>query len=161
MMSRASSPSSHSVSLAQRVTRRSPATLAAAMATAAIALPALSDPCKAIPDRGPMPAYLSPGSTFSGPVAHIGDGDSLCVAVGPGRESLVEVRIADFYAPELSAPGGATAKQALSDIAYRRTVTCRAQHRSHDRVVAVCRLGGRSLGDHMRRAGIREGGNGR
>lgn len=27
---------------------------------------ALADPCKAIPDRGPMPAYLYRGAAFSG-----------------------------------------------------------------------------------------------
>lgn len=45
------------------------ALVAVAVAVAAvIATPTLADPCKAIPDRGPMPAYLHPGATFSGPV---------------------------------------------------------------------------------------------
>ena len=77
---------------------------------------ALADPCKAIPDRGSMPGYLSPGSTFSGPVAYVGDGDSMCVAVGQGPENWVEVRVADFYAPELHAAGGAQAKAALERV---------------------------------------------
>jgi endonuclease YncB( thermonuclease family) len=123
--------------------------------------PALADPCKAIPDKGPMPAYLSPGSTFSGPVQYIGDGDSLCVAVGAGPQNLVEVRLADFYAPELSAPGGAQAKAALERIAKGGRVECVAGRRTYDRVAATCRLKGRSLGDLMRQAGVREGGNGR
>lgn len=43
---------------------------------------AKADPCKAIPDHGPMPSYLHRGAHFSGPVVYVGDGDSLCVAVG-------------------------------------------------------------------------------
>lgn len=122
---------------------------------------ALADPCKAIPDRGPMPAHLAPGVVFEGPVAYVGDGDSLCVALGPSREDWVEVRVADFYAPELDAPGGREAKRALEKIAMGRTVSCKAGKRSYDRVVARCSLGRTSLGDLMRRAGVAEGGAGR
>lgn len=141
------------------------APLGAAAMAACLVWPtwAKADPCKAIPDRGPMPAYLARGSSFSGPVVYVGDGDGLCVDVGtrPGSpDSWVEVRLADFYAPELREPGGAEAKAALERIARGRRVTCRAEHRSHDRVVAVCRLHRASLGDLMRRAGVQEGGRG-
>jgi micrococcal nuclease len=122
---------------------------------------AFADPCKAIPDKGPMPAFLKPGSTFSGPVTYVGDGDSLCVAVGSSPADWVEVRIADFYAPELHAPGGREAKAALERIAKRREVVCRAIRQNYDRVVARCAVQGRSLGDLMRSAGVSEGGNGR
>ncbi|WP_293462986.1 hypothetical protein [Phenylobacterium sp.] len=88
----------------------------------------------------------------------MGDGDSLCVADARG---LIEVRLADFYAPELNKPGGRQAKAALERIAMGRQVTCKAGRRSYDRVVARCTLGGISLGDRMRRAGVEEGGNGR
>lgn len=127
------------------------------------AAPALADPCKRIPDRGPMPAELRPGRTFSGPVVYVGDGDSLCVETrrGQGGAGWVEVRLADFYAPELNAPGGRAARQALVDIAMRRRVSCVAGRRSYDRVVARCTLNGVSLGDLMRRRGVREGGRGR
>jgi micrococcal nuclease len=127
----------------------------------ALASPAAADPCKAIPDKGPMPAYLKPGSTFSGPVSYVGDGDSLCVALGPSPTDWVEVRIADFYAPELHEPGGKEAKGALERFAKGRRVECVAQHRSYDRVVAVCRLQGVSLGGRMRAAGVIDGGSGR
>lgn len=134
---------------------------AAALCWALSATAALADPCKAIPDRGPMPGYLSAGSTFSGPVAYVGDGDSMCVAVGQGAQNWVELRVADFYAPELHAPGGAQAKATLERITMGKRAVCKAQHRSHDRVVAVCRIGGISVGDLMRAAGVSEGGNGR
>ncbi|MDZ4055110.1 MAG: hypothetical protein U1E24_17850 [Phenylobacterium sp.] len=84
-----------------------------------------ADPCKAIPDTGPLPGYLYPGARFAGPVVHIGDGDSLCVAVGAGPQNWVEVRISGFYAPELHEPDGKQAKAALSSIARGRSVRWR------------------------------------
>jgi len=130
----------------------------------AIAWHAAADPCKAIPDKGPMPAYLHPGGTFSGAVVYVGDGDSLCVAVSRDTQSpdnWVEVRLGDFYAPELNAPGGREAKFALERIAMGRRAWCWAEHRSYDRIVANCSINGRSIGDLMRAAGIAEGGRGR
>lgn len=122
---------------------------------------ALADPCKAIPDRGPLPNFLSPGKIIAGPVVYVGDGDSLCVALGPDPMQWVEVRVADFYAPELQAPGGAEAKSQLERLVRSRRVECVAGRRSYDRVVARCTLAGRSVGDLMRAAGVKEGGNGR
>lgn len=121
-----------------------------------------ADPCKAILDRGPLPSFLSPGKIFSGPVVYVGDGDSLCVDVGKGGNSAnwVEVRLADFYAPELHEAGGPQAKSQLERLVMGHRVGCVADHRSHDRIVAVCRLHGVSLGQRMRAAGVQEGGRG-
>ncbi len=121
---------------------------------------AYADPCKAIPDRGDAPGYLAPGASFSGPVVYVGDGDSFCVGVGPGRSDWVEVRMADFYAPELSSADGPAAKRALEHVAMGRQVSCIAEHQSYDRIVARCELEGRSLGDLLRGEGGLEGGNG-
>ena len=143
------------------MTIRDAAAIAAALLSLSAA-PALADPCTAIPDHGPMPTWLHKGAQFSGPVAYIGDGDGLCVAAIPGREAdpttWVEVRAADFYAPELHEPGGPEAKAALERIAKGKRVECVADHRSYDRVVAFCRLQGESLGAALRRAGAAEGG---
>lgn len=109
-----------------------------------------------------MPSSLARGERFSGPVVHIGDGDSLCVAVGPRRGAdWVEVRLADFHAPELKESGGRAARDVLHRIAFGRRVDCVSRGRTWDRVAAVCGLAGRSLGDHMRAAGVAEGGRGR
>lgn len=124
-------------------------------------LPARADPCHAVPDKGATPPALLPGRAFSGPVVYVGDGDSLCVALGSSPAQWAEVRLADFYAPELHQPGGGVAKAMLVRIVLNRRVQCVAQHRSHDRVVARCELNGRSLGDLLRAAGASEGGNGR
>ncbi len=127
---------------------------------ALMATAALADPCTAIPDKGPMPSYLATGRTFTGSVVYVGDGDSLCVALGLDPMQWVEVRVADFYAPELSAPGGPQAKATLERLTIGRQAVCVAGRRSYDRVVANCRIGGVSVGDLMRRAGVKEGGNG-
>ena len=126
----------------------------------ALAAPALADPCKAIPDRGPLPAYLARGSIFSGPVVYIGDGDSLCVAVASGPENWVEVRVADFYAPELNTPEGKRAKATLERLVKGKRAVCRAEKRSYDRIVAHCEVGGRSIGELMTASGVAEGGRG-
>lgn len=131
------------------------------LASLAAASTAHADPCKAIPDHGPVPAYLRQGATFTGPVVYVGDGDSLCVAVGQGPQGWVEVRLADFYAPELNSPDGAAAKAALVRVAAGRQAVCVAERQTFDRVAARCRIGGRSIGDLLRAAGVREGGRGR
>ena len=123
--------------------------------------PALADPCRAVPQKGSLPAGLARGERFSGPVVHVGDGDSLCLSLGPRRGAdWVEVRLADFYAPELKAPGGREARDTLRRITAGRQVDCVSRGRSWDRVAADCRVSGRSLGDRMRAAGVAEGGRG-
>lgn len=116
---------------------------------------ALADPCEA-----PLPSR--PGQTFSGRVDYILDGDGLCVRNETG---LVEIRLADFDAPELRSSQGARSKALLSQVARGRYAVCtvtlgRYGHTtSHDRTIAVCRIGGRRIGDTLRRMGAPEGGN--
>lgn len=97
-----------------------------------------------------------PGTAFEGPVRHVGDGDSLCVDAGDG---LIEVRLADFDAPELAQRGGAEARAALRRIALDRIARCRALYTSHDRIVARCAVDGQPLGQAMTDAGVYQGGN--
>lgn len=129
--------------------------LALTFAVALIAAPglALADPCEA-----PLPGK---GASFAGVVRYVGDGDMICVGPGPDPATWIEVRLADFYAPELNEPGGRAAKTALERIAKGRRAECIASRRSWDRIVATCRIESRSIGELMRRAGIREGGRGR
>jgi micrococcal nuclease len=125
---------------------------------------AWADPCKAIPDRGPAPAWIRPGTEFSGLVRYVGDGDSICLGATAVPSTWVEVRLEDFYAPELSEPGGGAAKAAMERLAAGQTATCQVTTTgraiSYDRVVATCRVRGRSLGDSMRAAGVTEAGRG-
>ncbi len=103
--------------------------------------------------QAPLPF---PGTAFEGPVEWVADGDSLCVS---GDEGLIEVRLADFDAPELSQPGGNEARAALRRIALGKPARCRALHTSHDRIVARCVIDGTPLGQAMREAGAQSGGN--
>lgn len=118
------------------------------------ASPALADPCEA-----PLPKR---GTTFDGSVRAVLDADSLCVGTSSDPAGWVEVRVADFYGPELNEPGGREAKRTLERLVMGRRLACQAGARSYDRVVAVCRVGsGESVGDLMRGAGVSEGGRGR
>ncbi len=117
-----------------------------------------ADPCTAeLPRRS--------GETFSGTVRYVGDGDSLCVGASDNPATWIEVRLGDFDAPELRSPDGARSKRFLEQIAMGRQATCRATRgRSGrvivwDRVIAVCRVDGGSVGDLLRAAGAPTGGN--
>lgn len=114
---------------------------------AALSTPALADPCEA-----PLPR---PGTLFQGRVEYVGDGDSLCVKTASG---LVEVRLADFNAPELREPNGLAARETLRRLTMGQTASCRAGRRSYDRVVAHCTVRRARIGDMMRSAGVDEGG---
>lgn len=126
---------------------------------ALLALPAVAhaDPCD-----GELPRRA--GETFSGAVRYIGDGDSLCVGQSNDPATWIEVRLADFNAPELNADGGRPARAVLVRIAMGRQAQCVAgggrsgRVVSYDRVIATCRIGGRRIGDLLREAGVEEGG---
>ncbi len=129
------------------------ASLLALLVLGAFPTAAAADPCTAQLPR--------PGTLFAGQVRYVGDGDSLCVGRTNDPADWIEVRLGDFYAPELREPDGQAAKATLTKIAKGRSVTCRAGRRSYDRVVAWCSLGGVPLGKLMRARGAPEGGNGR
>lgn len=130
--------------------------VAAAFAAFGLATPALADPCEgALPTRA--------GVSFSGAVRYVGDGDSLCIGRTDRPNEWIEVRLADFNAPELHAPGGEATKSALEQLALGRVATCSTERGrngrviSFDRVIARCWIDARSIGDALRAAGIAEG----
>lgn len=109
-----------------------------------------ADPCQApLPERA--------GDTFVGTVRYVIDGDSLCVGQTQNPHTWIEVRLADWDAVELTAPGGRAAKARLRDLVLGRSVHCTAVRgrlgriTSYDRVMASCRLAGRQIGDLLRR----------
>lgn len=117
-----------------------------------------ADPCTgALPRRA--------GAEFAGVVRYVGDGDSLCVGETFDSSEWIEVRLGDFDAPELRSPEGPQAKRFLEQVAMGRLVQCRAQRGRngrvivYDRVIAVCRIGGQSIGALLRAAGAPQGGN--
>ncbi|PZU07414.1 nuclease [Sphingomonas sp.] len=126
--------------------------LAIALSGCLWAAPALADPCE-----GPLPTK---GTAFSGIVRYVGDGDGLCVGPAGRPDRWIEIRLADFYAPELHERGGMAAKQRLARLVLGQPIQCRAGRRSYDRVVAACTLRGRPLGALLRARGGVEGGRG-
>ena len=119
---------------------------------------AQADPCEGrLPDRV--------GANFSGVVRYICDGDSLCLGSSTDPAKWIEVRLSDFDAPELHSPTGRTDRDRLSGLVRGRVLSCVAVRgrngrvRVYDRVVAACRLDGHRVGDLLRAAGGREGGN--
>ncbi len=125
----------------------------AACVAGAWAAPASADPCE-----GALPYK---GRAFSGVVRYVGDRDGQCVGPAGRPASWIEIRLADFYAPELREPGGIEATPRLERTVMDKPPACRAGRRSYDRVVATCTLGGRPVGSLLRTAGGAEGGRGR
>jgi endonuclease YncB( thermonuclease family) len=131
-----------------------PLTIAALLLCPAVAH---ADPCE-----GSLPSRA--GEQVSGLVRYIGDGDSLCLGPSADPGTWIEIRLSDFDAPELHAPGGREARARLARLVTDRRLDCVAVRgrtgrvRVYDRVIAACRLGGRPLGDLLRADGGREGG---
>ncbi len=79
------------------------------MATAfAVVGHAWADPCEA------KVSGYRPGTTVAGTIRYVGDGDGVCIGPGPDPATWTEIRLADFFAPELHEPGGREAKAALA-----------------------------------------------
>ncbi len=113
---------------------------------------AFADPCEA-----PLPKA---GQSFAGTVRYVVDGDGFCVGKTADPHEWIEVRVADFYAPELSTPEGKSAKLVMDQIVMGKQVACVAGRKSYDRTIARCTVDGHGVGDMMRRAGVKEGGRG-
>ncbi|HYC96850.1 nuclease [Brevundimonas sp.] len=119
---------------------------------------ARADPCE-----GRLPGRA--GEAFSGIVRYVGDGDSLCLGNATDPDDWIEVRLSDFDAAELHSPTGSTDRDRLVRVVRGRRLDCVAVRGRtgrvvvHDRVIASCHLNGRRVGDLLRAAGGREGGN--
>ncbi len=130
------------------------------LAAAVLFAPSLAqaDPCE-----GRLPSRA--GETFAGVVRYVGDGDSLCLGPTNDPATWIEVRLSDFDAPELRSPTGRADRDRLSGLVRGRVLACVAVRGRngrvivYDRVIASCRLNGRRVGDLLRQAGGREGGD--
>ncbi len=88
-------------------------------------------------------------------IVGVTDGDTLTARCGaPGSYNLVRVRLSAIDAPEKGQPFGARAKEALSDLCFKRQATLRtfATDR-YGRTVADVQCGGKDSGTEMVRAG--------
>jgi micrococcal nuclease len=134
--------------------------LAVAVFGLAVATQAHADSCEA-----PVNHYRA-GEHIIGRVMYVGDGDSICVGNDRDPNHWIEIRLADFYAPELHEAGGLEARRRMVQTAKSKPVVCTVQRGnngrtySYDRVIAVCRMNGTSLSQLMESEGVREGGRG-
>src|SRR5690554_3939511 len=103
-----------------------------------------SKSAEADPREGVLPKV---GTSFEGKVQYVGDGDSFCVGGSTDPGTWIEIRVADFYAPELRSPEGRQAKVALERIALGKVARCVAGRRSYDRVVAQCSIEGAQISE--------------
>ena len=105
---------------------------AAAIALAVLCLgaPALAQTC-----RAPAPAA---GQTISGPVMHVIDGRTLCVAQGPTPDQWIPVRISPAVA---ALPAD---RERLMAAAFSQSLTCRITGGGAVKI-ATCTLSGRPL----------------
>jgi endonuclease YncB( thermonuclease family) len=91
---------------------------------------------------------------LSGRVARIVDGDTLWLRTAVEGEPTV-IRIEGIDAPESCQPGGAEATQALTRLAFDRTVSVRVVARDeHGRTVGKVFDGSKDIGDRMVRDGF-------
>lgn len=105
--------------------------LAAALLAASSAV---ASPC-----RGDAPPV---GSTLRGPVLHVLDGETLCVALSPSPMDWAPLRLAD--APP------ASSRSLLMAVAFAQDVDCTVVESEAAETVAVCAVRGRRLGDLAR-----------
>lgn len=125
-----------------------------------IAGAAFADPCTA------RVTGYRPGTSVSGVVTYVGDGDSLCIGSSSKPANWIEVRLVDYFAPELHEEGGPAAKRRLELLASGKQLVCTVANGqngrtySYDRLIATCRLSGKNLGDMLRLRGGTEGGRG-
>lgn len=119
---------------------------------------ALADPCEAA-----LPAKA--GTVFTGTVQYIVDGDGICVGSSSDADTWIEVRLADFDAPEMRTEEGRSAKAEMTRLAKGKQAECvttpgrNGKTTSYDRVIASCSIEGASLASLMREANVLEGGN--
>ncbi|MFZ0269949.1 hypothetical protein [Caulobacter sp.] len=105
---------------------------AAAIALAALAVgaPALAQTCRA--------AAPTVGQTVSGPVLHVIDGRTLCIARGPTPEQWIPLRISP------AAPVLPVDRERLMAAAFSQSLTCRITRGGLVKT-ATCTLAGRPL----------------
>lgn len=119
---------------------------------------AFADPCEAS-----LPAKA--GTVFTGIVQYIVDGDGICVGSSSEADTWIEVRLADFDAPELKTEDGQSAKAEMTRLAKGKQAECvttpgrSGKTTSYDRVIASCSIDGANLASLMREADVPEGGN--
>jgi hypothetical protein len=98
------------------------------------------------------------GETFRGPVLHVDDGESLCIALGDTPDRWVEVRLADAPLQQLAAANGASPRGTLMAATFAQMLTCTSLGEVESRTTAVCRLEDQPVADLLRKSASVENG---
>lgn len=125
-------------------------TLAAAglLLTATACRADAAEPTSAMPCNGPAPVA---GVEIRGPVLHVIDGRTLCVALGFETDHWIKLRLAETSSPirKTSTAGDADPRGALMQVALAKTATCRTLKARDGTIVARCEVDGVPLGEQL------------
>jgi hypothetical protein len=113
----------------------------------------------ASPCQGPRPVA---GVELRGPVLHVLDAQTLCVALNFNTDSWIPLRMADapttlpVLKTSTAGQGEPNPRGALMQAALARTAVCRTLAADDGSVEALCEIDGRPLGDLLRDPGVVE-----
>lgn len=133
------------------------ALLLGATACRAEAMPAgPASVANAQPCSGPSPVA---GVDIRGPVLHVIDGQTLCVALGFEKDSWIKLRLVDGVQPRVNKTSNAREaapdpRGALMQVALAKMADCRTVTGDDGQVEAVCTIDGRPIGDQLREPGV-------
>lgn len=125
------------------------ALFAAGLSLCAAAGPAAAAPAE--PCSGPRPVA---GVQIRGPVLHVIDGETICVALGYAPDEWIRLRLADAPVPSafrrVSNRDEADPKSVMMAAAFAKMAECRTELDADRQVVAVCTVDGAPLGRALR-----------
>jgi len=103
------------------------------------------------PCGGPSPVA---GVEIRGPVLHVIDGETLCVALGFETDTWIKLRIADMPPPPVRKTSTAgletNPRGALMQVAMARMADCKTVKDDAGEVAALCTIEGRPIGEALR-----------
>lgn len=105
------------------------------------------------PCTGPSPVA---GVEIRGPILHVIDGQTLCVALGFETDAWIRLKVADAPTAQpirktsTAGRGDSDARGALMQAALAKMATCRTIKDETGEVAALCEVEGRPLGDILR-----------
>lgn len=108
---------------------------------------------QAMPCHGPSPVA---GVEIRGPVLHVIDGETLCVALNFNTDSWIRLRLADapkaqpVLKTSTAGQGEPNSRGALMQATLAKTAACRTIKADDGSVEALCEVDGRPLGDLLR-----------
>lgn len=115
-------------------------------AAAGPATAAAAEPC-----GGPHPVA---GVQIRGPVLHVIDGETICVALGFASDEWIRLRLADVPQASpirrVSTREDADPRSVMMAAAFARMAECRTELNGDHQVVAVCTVDGVPLGRTLR-----------